>query len=168
MNFNVQLESSYFKAKQSKKFSEQVYKEIEAEDLEVNLTKQGIKIYATNIYDDEFKLEQLIQQNLPENETANLIRVGMKDNGTEIDVTMSFVNHLGFIHKSYDQLVENLSESIYPRYKKANDSTYNSKEGMWLEKDAPYLVLEESGEHLIVQHENGMKIKWSKGDFYAG
>ena len=67
-NYNTHLETSYFKVKQSQKFQELIYEKIDAEDLEVNLTKKGVKILATNIYEDEFELEQLIKDNLAEDE----------------------------------------------------------------------------------------------------
>jgi hypothetical protein len=166
-NYDVHLESSCFKVKQAKKFQELIYEKIDAEDLEVNLTKHGVKVLATNISDDDFYLEQLIKDNLAEDQTAYLIRVGLNSRGIELAFTASFITDLGYTTKTHEELMIDLSTSVFPRYQTAIDNFYHAEDGLWIEKDKKYLVLEECGDDLIVQHKNGQKLKWRKGDFYG-
>ena len=161
------IESSLFKVKQAVRFKEELYGKFPAEYLDVALTKDGIKIRATNYHHDGIELEEFIQDNLAEGQTALLHSIQYNDAKENLYFSVSLVTDIAINVMDCQDVVNTLIDNEIPRYLTAIDTTFNSNQGLWLEAGKKYLAIEASDNHFTVQHDSGQKVKWAKGEFNA-
>ena len=188
MNYYTHVESNRFRVKDPKKFKEDFDTRVGGDEVDLAVFEDGFQFWATNpyisdpAYDesthqlqhcqmDELDIADVIQPHLKDKEVVLITYVNRSSKDSQLGASFCVVSNVGQAWKNGEEILGEMSATLFPQHVLCATSGYNKELDIWLEKDKSYLALtltsKRGRQYYEIAHQ-GHRLQWNKEYFNGG
>lgn len=178
MNLKRIYTTSVFKVKNARAFRKDLEEVIKAEKVDLKADPEGFRLWIEEAIEPEYrpgksldnKIISFIQKHLRSG-THLYITCTIMDSANQTSVIdLHVITPMAYKVVTIDECVSGVHKNLFPRYVNSHVVVKHYFTKQWLEKDKKYKALRQERarlrSYLIIEHEDGRKVRWPKEYFY--